>query len=335
MLAIAAHANGEPMQERTSPAAEQPTMVVTPLAAREAAPGPKEYFTGTVRVTSSFQPRGSSRTSGASVTFEPGARSAWHSHPLGQTLVVTAGTGWIQQAGGEKREIRAGDVIWTPPGVKHWHGATATSAMTHLAIQEALDGKVVEWMEKVSDEQYVGPTQPRQPEPARAGAFGVPPVRSPEVSADGAVTFRLRAPNAREVLVRGVAPEPIELQKDAQGVWSVTTAPLKPELYSYSFVVDGLTIPDPSNRRTRPAYHGVSESSVLVPGDDPWTPRPNVARGAVSRHSFRSAIAGDEREYLVYTPAGYDPKRPQPYPVLTSTRSPGSARSAGPTTCGR
>lgn len=104
-----------------------------------------------------FQPKAPSRTSGASVTFEPGARSAWHFHPLGQTLTVTAGTGWIQQAGGQKREIRAGDVIWTPPGVRHWHGATASGAMTHIAIQEYLDGKNVEWMEQVSDEQYLGP----------------------------------------------------------------------------------------------------------------------------------------------------------------------------------
>jgi quercetin dioxygenase-like cupin family protein len=89
------------------------------------------------------------------VTFEAGARSAWHSHPLGQTLIVTAGTGWIQEeGGGEKQEIRQGDVVWTPPGVWHWHGATRTTAMTHIAIQEALDGKVVEWTEKVSDEQY-------------------------------------------------------------------------------------------------------------------------------------------------------------------------------------
>ena len=98
-----------------------------------------------------------SRTSGGSVTFEPGARSAWHTHPLGQTLIVTAGTGWVQQWGGEKQEIRPGDVVWTPPGVKHWHGATPTTAMTHIAIQETLDGKNVEWMEKVSDEQYRQP----------------------------------------------------------------------------------------------------------------------------------------------------------------------------------
>ncbi len=94
------------------------------------------------------------RARGASVTFEPGARSAWHTHPLGQILIVTAGTGWVQQEGGEKQEIKPGDVIWTPPGVKHWHGATATSSMTHIALQESVDGKNVEWMEKVSEERY-------------------------------------------------------------------------------------------------------------------------------------------------------------------------------------
>ena len=94
------------------------------------------------------------RVGGASVTFEPGARTAWHTHPLGQTLIVTAGCGWVQREGGPVEEIRPGDVVWFPPGEKHWHGATPTTAMTHIAIQEALDGKVVDWMEKVSDEQY-------------------------------------------------------------------------------------------------------------------------------------------------------------------------------------
>ena len=293
-------------------------MVITPATARPTTVGAADHFVGTVRVTLLFQATHASRASGASVTFEPGARSAWHTHPLGQTLIVTSGMGWIQQAGEPKREIRAGDVIWTPPGVKHWHGATATTAVTHTAIQEALDGKVVEWMEPVSDEQYRSPvTQPRQPAAAaQPGFFGGQSVRSPEVASDGAVTFRLRAPDAREVYVRGITPQPIPLKRDEQGVWSVTTTPLKPDLYSYSFLVDGLTIADPSNRRTRPAYYGVSESSVLVPGDNPWTPRPGIERGTVARHFFRSAIAGDDRQYLVYTPANYDPTRKKPYPVL-------------------
>ena len=94
------------------------------------------------------------RVSGASVTFEPGARTAWHTHPLGQTLIVTSGCGWVQREGGSVEEIHPGDVVWFPPGEKHWHGATATTAMTHIAIQEKLDGKVVDWLEKVSDKQY-------------------------------------------------------------------------------------------------------------------------------------------------------------------------------------
>ncbi|NOK15750.1 (R)-mandelonitrile lyase [Corallococcus carmarthensis] len=116
--------------------------------------GPAENFTGSVRVDPLFQANAPARTSGAYVTFEPGARSAWHSHPLGQTLIVTAGSGRVQRWGGPVQEIRQGDVIWTPPGQKHWHGASPTTAMTHLAIQEQLDGKAVEWMEKVSDAQY-------------------------------------------------------------------------------------------------------------------------------------------------------------------------------------
>lgn len=116
--------------------------------------GPEEYFTGTVRLDPLFGAHEPSRVSGAYVTFEPGARSAWHTHPLGQTLIVTSGCGWVQSEGGPKVVIRPGDVIQCPPNEKHWHGATSTTAMTHIAIQEALDGKVVEWMEKVSDENY-------------------------------------------------------------------------------------------------------------------------------------------------------------------------------------
>lgn len=116
--------------------------------------GPSEYFTGTVRIDPLFQAPDPARAAGASVTFEPGARTAWHTHPLGQTLIVTAGCGLAQRWGGSIEEIRPGDVIWFPPGEKHWHGATPTTAMTHTAIQEQLDGKAVDWMEHVSDEQY-------------------------------------------------------------------------------------------------------------------------------------------------------------------------------------
>jgi len=120
---------------------------------------PEAYFTGNVRMDPLNSPPEPSRVSVVSVTFEPGARSAWHTHPLGQTLIVTAGCGWTQCEGEPIVEIRAGDVIWCPPGHKHWHGAAATTAMTHIGIQEALDGVSVVWMEKVTDEEYaVGPT---------------------------------------------------------------------------------------------------------------------------------------------------------------------------------
>ena len=118
--------------------------------------GPEEWFTGTVRIDPLFQPKDLARAAGASVTFEPSARTAWHTHPLGQTLIVTTGCGLVQIWDGPVEKICPGDVIWIPPNEKHWHGATPTTAMTHIAIQEQLDGKVVDWMEKVSDEQYQG-----------------------------------------------------------------------------------------------------------------------------------------------------------------------------------
>jgi quercetin dioxygenase-like cupin family protein len=116
--------------------------------------GPEDYFTGAVRVDPLFQADDPARVGGASVTFEPGARTAWHTHPLGQTLIVTAGLGRVQREGGPIEEIRPGDVIWFGPGEKHWHGASPTTAMTHIAIQERQDGKAADWMEKVTDEQY-------------------------------------------------------------------------------------------------------------------------------------------------------------------------------------
>ena len=122
--------------------------------ARPSGTGPAEYFTGSVRIDPLFQAPPPARVYAASVTFEPGARTAWHTHPLGQTLIVTTGCGWAHREGGRVEEIRPGDVVWFAPGEKHWHGATATTAMTHIAIQEALDGKAVDWMEHVSDEQY-------------------------------------------------------------------------------------------------------------------------------------------------------------------------------------
>lgn len=129
-------------------------MTVTRASSRTPIKGAAEYFTGSVRVDPLFGPAAPSRTSGGQVFFEAGARSAWHVHPLGQTLIVTSGTGWVQEWGGTKKLIKTGDVVWCPPGVKHWHGATATEGMSHIAIQETLEGKNVEWMEKVSDAQY-------------------------------------------------------------------------------------------------------------------------------------------------------------------------------------
>ena len=116
--------------------------------------GSAEWFTGNVKIEPLFEAPSPARVRSASVTFKPGARTAWHTHPLGQTLIVTAGLGWAQSEGGEIQEIHPGDVVWFAPSEKHWHGATPTSSMTHIAIQETLDGKVVEWMEQVSDGQY-------------------------------------------------------------------------------------------------------------------------------------------------------------------------------------
>ena len=129
-------------------------MDIKRAGSQPSAKGPQDWFTGTVRIDPLFQPNDSARAAGAAVTFEPGARTAWHTHPLGQTLIVTAGFGWVQREGGPIEEIRPGDVVWFAPGEKHWHGAAPTTAMTHIAIQENQNGKVVDWMEKVTDEQY-------------------------------------------------------------------------------------------------------------------------------------------------------------------------------------
>ena len=132
------------------------TMEIKGNGSRPSGKGPEAYFTGTVRVDPMFQVGDPLRVSGGHVTFEPGARSAWHTHPLGQTLIVTSGLGWVQCENGPIAEVRPGDVVWFPPGEKHWHGATTTTAMTHIAVTEWLNGKNVDWMEKVSDEQYRG-----------------------------------------------------------------------------------------------------------------------------------------------------------------------------------
>ena len=129
-------------------------MKITRIGSQPSAKGPADWFTGTVRLDPLFSATEQGRASGANVTFEPGARTAWHTHPLGQTLVITAGCGWVQRWDGPIEEVHPGDVVQFPAGEKHWHGATPTTAMTHIAIQEALDGSAVAWLEQVSDEQY-------------------------------------------------------------------------------------------------------------------------------------------------------------------------------------
>jgi len=147
LISMAASAtSGEPVGD---------ALEVTPAGSLPSAAGPADYFTGQVRIDGGFQRPAPARVGGATVTFEPGARTAWHTHPLGQTLIVTAGVGWVQQWGQPRQQIRPGDTVWIAPGVKHWHGAIANVAMTHIAIAEAVDGSPVTWLEKVTDEQYL------------------------------------------------------------------------------------------------------------------------------------------------------------------------------------
>jgi quercetin dioxygenase-like cupin family protein len=154
LLSLAALAPAQAEQAKPSPSGATQMVEVTRSGSLPSAKGSDQYFTGPVRIDPLFRAADPSRVSGGLVTFEPGAHSAWHTHPLGQILIVTAGLGLVQQWGGPIQEIRPGDVVRIPPGVKHWHGATATTGMSHIAIQEQLDGKAVDWMEKVSDEQY-------------------------------------------------------------------------------------------------------------------------------------------------------------------------------------
>ena len=138
-------------------------MEIKRCGSQPSAKGPADYFTGTVRIDAPFAGEDPARVGGATVTFEPSARTAWHTHPLGQTLIVTSGLGWVQREGGPLEEIRPGDIVWFAPGEKHWHGATPTAAMTHIAIAEKLNGSPVDWMEKVTDEQYLRKADARQP----------------------------------------------------------------------------------------------------------------------------------------------------------------------------
>jgi len=140
----------------TAPSENSQTISITRNGSQPSTKGSIEYFTGAVRIDSRFQRSDPARVGGGIVTFEPSARTAWHTHPLGQTLIVTAGAGLIQQWGGSIQEMKQGDVVWIPPGVKHWHGATATTGMAHIAVAERLDGKTADWMDRVTDEQYNG-----------------------------------------------------------------------------------------------------------------------------------------------------------------------------------
>ena len=148
ILAGSAASNPEVTAPRTT------DMEIKRIGTEPSRKAPADYFTGTVRIDPLFQAPEPARASAGSVTFEPGARTAWHTHPLGQTLIIVSGFGWVQREGGPIEEVHPGDVVWFPPGLKHWHGASPTTAMTHIAIQEMLNGKNVDWLEKVSDEQY-------------------------------------------------------------------------------------------------------------------------------------------------------------------------------------
>jgi len=166
-------------------ASDEHAIVVTRTEAQASRQGPAETFTGSVRVDQPFQAKAPGRASGARVRFDPGARTAWHSHPLGQTLIVTSGVGRVQRWGDPVDEIRSGDVVWIPAGQKHWHGASPTTAMTHIAIAEQLDGKGVDWMEKVTDEQYGAPLRPRPPAAAaRDAAPADQPTRAQRLMGD-------------------------------------------------------------------------------------------------------------------------------------------------------
>lgn len=153
-MAIASVAVLASVAADTDARAEAKTIDIKRSGTQPSRVGPPENFTGAVRVDPLFQANATARAAGAYVTFQPGARTAWHTHPLGQTLIVTAGTGWVRQWDGPIQEIRPGDVVFIPAGVKHWHGATASTSMTHIAITEHLDGKTVDWLEKVGDDQY-------------------------------------------------------------------------------------------------------------------------------------------------------------------------------------
>jgi 4-carboxymuconolactone decarboxylase len=186
---------------QTDPGADSQAVKITRSGSQPSGKAPAEHFTGSVRVDRLFQANDPARASGAYVTFEPGARTAWHTHPLGQTLIVTAGSGRVQGWGGPIEEIRPGDVVQIPPGVKHWHGAAPATAMTHIAITEQLDGKSVDWLEKVSDAEYANP--PAVHAEASPSVAAVPTVGGTTVQSTPA-----------QQMMREVAPKMAELTDD-------------------------------------------------------------------------------------------------------------------------
>jgi 4-carboxymuconolactone decarboxylase len=177
-LSLLASASAQTNQAGVASAHDSQAIRITRRGSQPSRQGPAENFTGSVRVEPLFQPNAPARALGALVTFEPGARTAWHSHPLGQTLIVTAGTGRVQRWGDPVGELRQGDVVWIPPGQKHWHGAAHNSSMAHIAIVEALDGKSADWMEKVSDAQYGAPLRAQGPATPAPGAQARPSQRA-------------------------------------------------------------------------------------------------------------------------------------------------------------
>lgn len=185
--------------------------------------------------------------------------------------------------------------------------------LTCLTLAAALVASSLVTARQAAAPQTPPPT-PAAAGPAAQGGRGGGPVKSPEVGADRSVTFRLRAPNAREVAV-SLGGKRLPMQKDEQGLWSITSDPMPPDIYTYSLVVDGASMNDPSNRQAQTSFTGF-QSMFMVPGPEPWLPSPGIPRGAIARHPFHSAVANDDRDFFVYTPPGYDAHRAQPYPVL-------------------
>jgi 4-carboxymuconolactone decarboxylase len=245
-------------QQAGGPATARPdekAIVVTRSEAQTSRQGPAENFTGSVRVEQTFQASAPGRASGGRVTFEPGARTAWHSHPLGQTLLVTSGVGRVQRWGDAVDEIRSGDVVWIPAGQKHWHGASPTTAMSHVAIAEQLDGKSVEWMEKVSDGQYAAPLRARA---VTAGAAG-------QASAAAGPSAASGEPTRAQQIMGDFAPKLAQLTDDVLygDVWA--RAQLSPRDRSLVTISALIAMNRPDQLRShlvRARENGVTESEI-------------------------------------------------------------------------